>query len=131
MQIIAGLLLAGLAVAAPRPNPNPNPKPQDIDWDQVDTAADPVIVIPEYTVETQIASLLPTAVVATSVAAAIETDPASANKRRAKGRRDGTCAKQPAGAGPTTTPDTASDFLANPVYDVSRIHAVRFSRAFY
>jgi hypothetical protein len=36
-------------------------------------------------------------------------------------KRDGTCAKQPSGSGPQTRPDTANDFLANPIYNVSHI----------
>lgn len=36
-------------------------------------------------------------------------------------KRDGTCASQPSGSGPKTTPDTADAFLANPVYNVSHL----------
>jgi hypothetical protein len=36
-------------------------------------------------------------------------------------KRDGTCAKQPSGSGPKTTPDNANAFLANPIYNVSHV----------
>ncbi|KAK6004336.1 hypothetical protein QM012_008198 [Aureobasidium pullulans] len=38
-------------------------------------------------------------------------------------KRDGTCATQPSGSGPKTTPDTADAFLANPIYNSTALAA--------
>ena len=57
---------------------------------------------------------------AASAAQEAATDPPSISKREMlmmEKRTD--CAAQPAGAGPVTSPDTDSAFLANTNYDVS------------
>lgn len=47
-------------------------------------------------------------------------------------KRDGTCAKQPSGSGPKTTPDNAAAFLANPIYNVSHlIHIACFNTKYH
>lgn len=108
-------LLPGLALAAPYP--------QDIDLDAVDAAPDPVIVTPAIDVVAQTATAAPIAQQTESAAAAIASDPAtgstSPSKRDLLEVRDGTCGKQPQGAGPVISPDTVDAFMANTDLSVS------------
>ena len=91
-------VLAGLAVAAPRP--------QEIDIAGVDAAPDPVMVQPAYDVVSQSATAVPT-----SPIQPITTNAVGLRKRRAlMEKRDGNCALQPPGSGPTPVPDTPDAF---------------------
>ncbi|GAB7353549.1 hypothetical protein MBLNU459_g3984t1 [Dothideomycetes sp. NU459] len=102
--------LASLALAAP----------QGIDIDGVEAAADPVFVTPAVNVATQVATVVPVASQAAAASAAISEDPASptttASSKRSLIGRDGTCAKQPAGSGAVSSPDTPQAFAVNPAY---------------
>ena len=95
--------LAGLAAAAP----------QLIDVDGVDAAPDPVFTVAPITVVSQSVAPAPTASISP-----ITTDVAKRELPHAK--RDGTCAKQPVGAGPVPTPDTPAAFSASA--DLEVIH---------
>ncbi|KAH0365382.1 ubiquitin carboxyl-terminal hydrolase, partial [Aureobasidium melanogenum] len=123
------VLLPSLALAAPYP--------QDIDLDAVDAAPDPVIVTPAVDVVAQTATAAPIAQQTESAAAAIATDPAtgstSASKRDLLETRDGSCAKQPKGAGPVISPDTVDAFMANTDLSNAALNAITpdgYSRAF-
>lgn len=99
--------LAGVTTAVP--------KPQGVEIPAAVLTADPVL----FTAPLVVASDVPQEV----APAPIEpiTDPSSVSKREATlGKRDGTCASQPAGSGPTSTPDTVAAFSANPDIQVSR-----------
>jgi hypothetical protein len=94
---------AALALAAPRP--------QDIEFDQVDAAADPIVVAVSAEVVEQTVSIQPLAAV-TALAAASVTDVASTTEqkrdflgvaRSLSKRGDGDCSAQPAGTGPTVS----------------------------
>lgn len=94
---------AALALAAPRP--------QDIEFDQVDAAADPIIVAAPVDVADQTVSIQPLAAV-TTLAAASVTDVASTLDqkrdfldvaRSLRKRGDGDCSALPAGTGPTVS----------------------------
>lgn len=129
---LALLALSAIGYAAPTP--------QDIDFDAVDAAQDPVIVVPSFDVATQGASVLAASAVATSAAAAVTTqavasdddssdDDSSTDDSSDVGsisRRSTTCkGKQAVGAGPVPTPDTASAFAALATFSV---RLPRFSR---
>ncbi|KAL8837439.1 MAG: hypothetical protein Q9170_002524 [Blastenia crenularia] len=86
------LTLLGLSFAVPTP--------QLIDTAGVEAAPDPVFVIPAYDVPEQ---------------AGTTNEPDIAPRSRLH-KRDGTCAAQPAGSGPVSSPDTVDAFLDNPVY---------------
>ncbi|MCJ1233870.1 hypothetical protein MMC14_001828 [Varicellaria rhodocarpa] len=84
--------LAGLALAAP------SPRPQMIDLAGVDAAPDPTFYTPPYDVVSDFAGVS-----------------SNTTKRSAEViKRDGNCAKQPAGSGPVPNPDTVSAFQADP-----------------
>ena len=133
--------LAGLAVAAPAAMPQ-----DSLDWDIIDAVSEPSATGAPMGVVSTSSSLDITAINAaatsaassafaqaladpvtttglTSAAAATSTVAAdsAAETGSSLNKRDGTCANQPNGYGPKTTPDTASDFLANPVYNVSQL----------
>lgn len=93
--MVSALLLSaliGLSAAVPRP--------QLIDTAGVEAAPKPVFVTPAYDVPEQ--------------AGATHTPAIAARSQPFK--RDGTCASQPSGSGPVTSPDTPEAFLANPTY---------------
>ena len=94
------------------------PHPQDIDLDGVVAAGPPVFVTPPYDVVSNIPTLLTT----TSVAP-IATDGPDSRKRNDidVGKRDGTCAAQPAGSGPVPSPDTVAAFQSDPDLQVSAL----------
>ncbi|KAL8937392.1 MAG: hypothetical protein Q9216_004445 [Gyalolechia sp. 2 TL-2023] len=92
MQPLVVLALLGLSCAIPTP--------QLIDTAGVEAAPDPVFVTPSYNVLEE---------------AGAANEPAIAPRARLQ-RRDGTCAPQPAGSGPVSSPDTPEAFLSNPVY---------------
>lgn len=118
--------IAGLAAAAPRP--------QGLDFQEIDVgvqvaecntfgadkmvqaAGTPTIVTPPNDVATD-AVKYDTKAAQASASAAVVADPATPATRRSLQRRDD-CAKQPDGYGPTSTPDTADNFLQDPQYDV-------------
>ena len=81
---------AALALAAPRP--------QLINLDAVDAAPDPVFVTPSYDVVTE--------------------NPTVSRRDARIQRRDGTCAQQPDGYGPATTPDTVDAFSSSSALQV-------------
>lgn len=95
------------------------PRPQDIDFDQVEQAADPVIVTPAVDVATQIATVAAVTEQAAAASAAISAEPAvptadsTSSSKRSLEARDAACAKQPAGKGPVASPDTPAAFLAS------------------
>lgn len=94
--------LAGLAVAAP----------QKIDVDGVDAAPDPVFTAAPFDVVAEQPAPAPTS--------SIEPIKTSVAKRSARvQKRDGNCAKQPAGSGPVPTPDTADAFTSYPDFQVN------------
>ena len=101
-------VLAAIAAAAPRP--------QDIDFDQVEQAADPVIITPAVNVATQVATVAAVTEQAAAASAAVSADPAVNNASPVAERdiveRASTCTKQKAGKGPVATPDTPEAFLA-------------------
>ncbi|KUJ11847.1 uncharacterized protein LY89DRAFT_653320 [Mollisia scopiformis] len=116
---------AGLALAAPHP--------QDIEFDQVDAAPDPTIVTPPVLGASATVSIQPTAAVAT-VADASVTEVASTNSTETNdkrdfldflGKRDGNCAVQPKGTGPTvnTPDDTPASFLAYQPFQTTATNA--------
>ncbi|KAI4122903.1 MAG: hypothetical protein LQ338_005555 [Usnochroma carphineum] len=74
------------------------PKPQLIDTDGVEAAPAPVFITPAYDVLEQDGAT---------------NKPAIAPRGRLY-RRDGTCATQPPGSGPVSSPDTPDAFLSNP-----------------
>ncbi|KAI4227046.1 MAG: hypothetical protein L6R36_002727 [Xanthoria steineri] len=76
------------------------PKPQLIDTEGVAAAPDPVLIVPSYDVLEE---------------AGATNEPAIAPRNRLH-RRDGTCALQPGGSGPVSSPDTPDAFSSNPVY---------------
>ncbi|KAG9674770.1 hypothetical protein KCU99_g4292, partial [Aureobasidium melanogenum] len=101
-------VLAAVVAAAPRP--------QDIDFDQVEQAADPVIITPAIDVATQVATVAAVTEQAAAASAAVSAEPAvnsalPVNERDLVGR-DSTCAKQKPGNGPVASPDTPEAFLA-------------------
>ena len=84
--------LAGLVLAAP------SPRPQLIDLAGVDAAPDPTFYTPPYDVVSDFSG-----------------ESSNSTKRSAEFiKRDGDCAKQPAGSGPVPSPDTVSAFQADP-----------------
>ena len=96
------------------------PRPQDIQFDIVDAADDPVIVTPAVAVASQTASIANIEVQTSLAAAAVSSAPAAPasddsqnTAKRDLEKRDGNCAKQPAGKGPVASPDTPSAFLSN------------------
>ncbi|KAL8903140.1 MAG: hypothetical protein Q9207_004127 [Kuettlingeria erythrocarpa] len=91
-SIIVLSTLLGLTCAAPRP--------QNIDTAGVEAAPDPVFIVPSYTLLEEDGAT---------------NEPAIAARRRLL-RRDGTCAVQPAGSGPVSSPDTVEAFMSNPAY---------------
>ena len=105
LSAIIVFTFAALCLAAPHP--------QGISFDDVLAAGAPVIVTPALDVVAQTVSVTPSAQVASSAAAAIATDPATADKPTLT-KRDGTCAAQPKGSGPVPSPDTAAAFSADP-----------------
>jgi hypothetical protein len=108
-------VLAALVAAAPRP--------QDIDFDQVEQAADPVIITPAADVATEVATVAAITEQAAAASAAVSADPAintaSPVSERDVVERDSTCAKQKAGKGPVAKPDTPEAFLALDALSVS------------
>lgn len=133
--------LAGLAVAAPAAMPQ-----DSFDWDVIDAVVEPSATgapmgVVTSTSSLNIASINAAATSAassaysealadpvtttglSSSAAATSTvaDSAAETGSALKKRDDGTCAKQPSGYGPATSPDTATDFLNNPIYNVSHL----------
>ena len=112
------LLLALVSLAHAVPNP------QLIDLDGVAAAKPPVFV----KVPLDVVSNTPT-LLATTTVAPITTD-APGSRKRSQGikRRDGACSPQPSGAGPVPSPDTASAFLADPVFQVGGSVLLRMMR---
>lgn len=125
-----------LTLAAPRP------VPQVMALEEIADFPAPSFYTPPDNVVSQVPTLLPSSVLAASVSANIATEPAVAPTATAiavkrdggsntywstysptnvtsKAKRDGTCALQPAGAGPVATPDTPSAFASNSVLWVS------------
>ncbi|KAL8923931.1 MAG: hypothetical protein Q9208_004368 [Pyrenodesmia sp. 3 TL-2023] len=98
-SIIVLSTLLGLTCAAPRP--------QSIDTAGVEAAPDPVFVVPSYTLLEEDGAT---------------NEPAIAARARLL-RRDGTCAVQPAGSGPVSSPDTVEAFRSNPVYSTIALGA--------
>ncbi|KAI4275755.1 MAG: hypothetical protein LQ337_002997 [Flavoplaca oasis] len=76
------------------------PRPQLIDTEGVAAAPPPVFVVPAYDVLEE---------------AGATNEPAIAPRNRLY-KRDGTCAVQPAGSGPVSSPDTPDAFSSNPAY---------------
>lgn len=103
--IIYASVLAGLAIAAPYA------QPQEIDLSGVIAAGGPEIVTPPADVVSEVVTLLPT-----SSIAPITTDPAKLRKRVTK--RDA-CQPEPAGSGPSVSPDSPEAFTADPTLQVS------------
>ncbi|TIA09240.1 hypothetical protein D6C81_08785 [Aureobasidium pullulans] len=102
-------VLAAVVAAAPRP--------QDIDLDQVEQAADPVLITPPVDVVSQVVNVAAVTEQAAAASAAVYADPAvndgsSSKKRGVVARDESPCAKQPKGSGPVATPDTVEAFLA-------------------
>lgn len=91
-SVLILLTLLGLTSAIPRP--------QLIDTEGVAASPDPVFVVPAYDVLEE---------------AGATNEPAIAPRNRLY-RRDGTCAVQPAGSGPVSSPDTPDAFSSNPAY---------------
>ncbi|KAK5019777.1 hypothetical protein LTR16_000280 [Cryomyces antarcticus] len=93
-----------------------SPVPQEIDYDSVDAAGlPPTATIPIVGATAQVVTY-DAAAAASSVAAEVTQDPASARKRDL-GKRDGSCAVQPTGIlSLVPSPDTASAFLAADVF---------------
>ena len=108
-------VLAALVAAAPRP--------QDIDLDQVEQAADPVIITPAADVATEVATVAAITEQAAAASAAVSQDPAANTASPVSERdvleRDSTCAKQKPGKGPVAKPDTPEAFLALDALSVS------------
>ena len=100
--------LAGFAAATPMPQ-------SDFDFIEIDASHKKLATGPPVLADSQPIVYNPSAAAA-SAAAAAATDPATPTTKHKK--RDGNCAAQPAGSAPSTTPDTDSDFLANPAYAV-------------
>ncbi|KAL8748419.1 MAG: hypothetical protein Q9184_007315, partial [Pyrenodesmia sp. 2 TL-2023] len=73
----------------------------------VEAAPDPVFVIPSYTLLEEDGAT---------------NEPAIAARARLL-RRDGTCAVQPAGSGPVSSPDTVEAFRSNPAYSTLALGA--------
>lgn len=112
-------VLAAVVAAAPRP--------QDIDFDQVEQAADPVIITPAIDVATQVATVAAVTEQAAAASAAVSAEPAvnsalPVNERDLVGR-DSTCAKQKPGNGPVASPDTPEAFLALGQLSVSPVQS--------
>ena len=103
-QIAALAALVGIAVSAPAP--------QLINLAAIDAAPDPVLVTAPLDVSENIPSPVATAPLTPITTPGTKRDLLDVQKR------DGTCATQPAGDGPTTSPDTATAFTSNPAYDV-------------
>ena len=101
--------LVGLVAATPMPQ-------SDFDFIEIDASTVKLATGPPVLADSQPVVYNPVAAAA-SAAAAAATDPATPTTKLKK--RDGNCAAQPAGSAPSTTPDTDSDFLANPTYAVS------------
>ncbi|KAG9658703.1 hypothetical protein KCU64_g4346, partial [Aureobasidium melanogenum] len=101
-------VLAAVVAAAPRP--------QDIDFDQVEQAADPVIITPAIDVATQVATVAAVTEQAAAASAAVSAQPAINNASTVNERdlvaRDSVCVKQKPGKGPVASPDTPEAFLA-------------------
>ncbi|THY53622.1 hypothetical protein D6C99_03762 [Aureobasidium pullulans] len=102
-------VLAAVVAAAPRP--------QDIDLDQVEQAANPVLITPPVDVVSQVVNVAAVTEQAAAASAAVYADPAvndgsSSKKRGVVARDESPCAKQPKGSGPVATPDTVEAFLA-------------------
>ena len=109
-------VLAAFAAAAPRP--------QGIDLAGVDAAPAPVFVTPAYDVLSQSATAAPT-----SSIQPITTDAVGLRKRRAlMEKRDGNCAPQPPGSGPTPTPDTPDAFRTYQPLQVSDTSSSHYSK---
>ena len=103
--ILYASVLAGLAIAAPYA------QPQEIDLSGVIAAGGPKIVTPPADVVSEVVTLLPT-----SSVGPITTDPAKLRKRITK--RDA-CQLEPAGSGPSVSPDSPEAFTADPTLQVS------------
>jgi hypothetical protein len=89
-------------------------RPQDIEWDVVDSAADPPSVVVPIGAQPQAATYNPDAA-ASSAAAEISEDPLPQVSEPAKqevNKRNNPCSPQPTGSGPVPSPDTASSFLS-------------------
>jgi hypothetical protein len=101
-------VLAAVVAAAPRP--------QDINFDQVEQAADPVIITPAVDVATQVATVAAVTEQAAAASAAVSAEPATNSAltivERDTVERASTCTKQKAGKGPVASPDTPEAFLA-------------------
>ncbi|KAL8675557.1 MAG: hypothetical protein Q9168_000069 [Polycauliona sp. 1 TL-2023] len=91
-SILILLALLGLTSAIPTP--------QLIDTEGVAAGPDPVFVVPSYNLREE---------------AGATDEPAIAARNRLY-RRDGTCAVQPAGSGPVSSPDTTDAFASNPTW---------------
>lgn len=85
----------------------------------VQAAGTPTIVTPPNDVASDKVNY-DTGAAQASASAAVVADPATPATKRELQRRDA-CASQPAGSGPTSTPDTDTNFQQDPQYDVSRI----------
>ncbi|KEQ59146.1 uncharacterized protein M437DRAFT_57857 [Aureobasidium melanogenum CBS 110374] len=105
--------LAGLAVAAPAAMPQ-----DSFDWDIIDAAVEPSPTGAPMGVVSSTSSLDITAINAAATSAA-----SSAYSEALANPRDGTCASQPSGSGPKTTPDTAAAFSANTIYNSTALAA--------
>ncbi len=85
------------------------PSPQGIEIPSAVLDANPILFTPPLDVVSDVPK-----VVATAPLEPITTPGSKIKRDAALVKRDGTCASQPAGAGPVPTPDTASAFLADP-----------------
>lgn len=88
--------------------------PQGIDFAAVNAMPTPAVQGPPATGIEQVPTYK-TEAAAASAAAAASSEPIVDAKRSVVARD--ACSPQPAGAGPTTSPDTADAFLANSAYD--------------
>lgn len=93
--------------------------PQNIDFAAVNAVPTPSVQGPPATLASQVPTFNPS-VAASSAAAAATTDPVAtdSSKKRSLAARNA-CSPQPAGAGPSTSPDQASAFLQNPTYNAT------------
>jgi hypothetical protein len=113
-------VLAAVVAAAPRP--------QDINFDQVEQAADPVIITPAVNVAAQVATVAAVTEQAAAASAAVSAEPAINSAlpvaERSLVERASTCTKQKAGKGPVASPDTPEAFLALDELSVSLDHSL-------
>ncbi|CZT44131.1 uncharacterized protein RSE6_04259 [Rhynchosporium secalis] len=107
---------AALAIAAPRP--------QEIEFDLVDSAADPIIFTPPTDVPFENIAAISAEFIAQVVAVSV-TEAAQAIPKRGLQRRDGDCSPEAAGTGPrvSSPDDTPEAFLAYELFKTNAINA--------